>query len=346
MTNKKHNINYLDQKLGNHDIVDYLKFLFAICVVGIHSNILEGSILYPCLFRIAVPYFFVASGFFLGKKIWINISNPEYKWGGVFKRLIYKLLFFEPISIVLITIQLIRQGFNYNDITWQVIQHILFYPYGALWYIQALIVAFFICIVFLKYFKIKWLIFFSIIFYGFALLCNNYYFFNDTLQSKPYVDFYLKLFISPRNGLLVGLLFVVIGIYISKNELLCIKHKSLNYLFLVISFILVILEYFFLKDKGYADDGGLFLSYYILVPTIFIISISFKANLKNAKFYRNLSTSIYLIHRPILMILVSFFFNFFSFTINSILAFSFTLVLSIFISLLAYKNSTLYKLLT
>lgn len=69
--------------------VDILKFVFSLCVLCIHCGLLKGHPVYnwinPLLFRLAVPFFFVASGFFIGQKIYTDGRfNGFDKWGGVF----------------------------------------------------------------------------------------------------------------------------------------------------------------------------------------------------------------------------------------------------------------------
>lgn len=67
--------------------VDISKFIFALCVVAIHANLfgqykIDGWIS-PLMLRVAVPYFFVASGFFIGIKCYKQESyNGFSKWGG------------------------------------------------------------------------------------------------------------------------------------------------------------------------------------------------------------------------------------------------------------------------
>lgn len=59
----------------NYDMVDLCKFIACICIVCIHtaafSDFVSGGYYYisSCIFRIAVPFFFVTSGFFYGKKL-------------------------------------------------------------------------------------------------------------------------------------------------------------------------------------------------------------------------------------------------------------------------------------
>lgn len=56
--------------IKEYNLIDLLKFLFAICVVGIHTNIAGNSkstfqwYILNCVFRLAVPFFFCLFGFF------------------------------------------------------------------------------------------------------------------------------------------------------------------------------------------------------------------------------------------------------------------------------------------
>lgn len=59
---------------NQYNSIDLLKLLMAICVVAIHSGILNLEV-YPewiissMLLRLGVPFFFVVSGFFLAGKL-------------------------------------------------------------------------------------------------------------------------------------------------------------------------------------------------------------------------------------------------------------------------------------
>lgn len=52
-----------------YNFVDFMKFFFMLCVIAIHSHVENIFGRYSwyithCIFRLAVPFFFVASGFF------------------------------------------------------------------------------------------------------------------------------------------------------------------------------------------------------------------------------------------------------------------------------------------
>ena len=78
-------------------LIDLLKFLFSIAVVSIHTRpLVKCNInwivnLNEALVRLAVPFFFTTLGFFLGKRLNINLDNikPNYL---ELKRKIHKLL--------------------------------------------------------------------------------------------------------------------------------------------------------------------------------------------------------------------------------------------------------------
>lgn len=78
--------------------IDFLKFIFSIFVVGIHVGILNGDeygkwFLLHWLFRMAVPFFFVASGYYFGKKLWnATYENLDVLFSSYRKRLILPLV--------------------------------------------------------------------------------------------------------------------------------------------------------------------------------------------------------------------------------------------------------------
>lgn len=69
---EKMNKYILARRSKQDNTIDFLKFVFAIFVVGIHTGILGNGesfiswFLIHWLFRIAVPFFFVTSGYYLG----------------------------------------------------------------------------------------------------------------------------------------------------------------------------------------------------------------------------------------------------------------------------------------
>lgn len=68
-----------------YSFIDYTKLIMAICVISIHTHPLENchiylvNNLYMTIVQCAVPFFFIASGFLIGKKFDLeNIDNLEH----------------------------------------------------------------------------------------------------------------------------------------------------------------------------------------------------------------------------------------------------------------------------
>lgn len=54
--------------------VDFAKLFFCVCILFLHSgayhDVAYGDYLEKTLLRLAVPFFFVASGYFFGTRMW------------------------------------------------------------------------------------------------------------------------------------------------------------------------------------------------------------------------------------------------------------------------------------
>ena len=70
-----HRVNSKDTLPEMTNIIDTLKLFFALCIVCIHTGILNGFsnpvnwYITHLVFRLGVPFFFVTSGMFLGRKL-------------------------------------------------------------------------------------------------------------------------------------------------------------------------------------------------------------------------------------------------------------------------------------
>lgn len=85
-----------------YNIVDYMKLAFAVCIVLHHTEMLSvlfgGGYYYvrKAIFCVAVPFFFVTTGFFLSNSM--ALKGVEHAIGGYIKRLLMPLLFWEYSS--------------------------------------------------------------------------------------------------------------------------------------------------------------------------------------------------------------------------------------------------------
>lgn len=173
---------------------------------------------------------------------------------------------------------------------------------GALWYIQALIIAFVLLIPFIRYGKEILALAIGAILYLFALLSNNYFFLADNLNLQDIIEGYNHIFISARNGLFVGLIFVTLGILCAKyqNSVQAIDTGTI-FIVTVIMYGLTAIEVWATSGKAFIDERSLFILYLPLIPVLFLSSLRLSLkNLSCALTLRHLSTSIYLLHAIII----------------------------------------------
>lgn len=138
--------------------------------------------------------------------------------------------------------------------------------------------------------------------YVLSVLGNRYYF---LIESTPFGQLYLQyeqIFLTTRNGLFVGLPFVLTGFLVSHAEPILTKSHSKTTGFLVAAMLFFFgttcAEYILIHPYT-GRENALYFSYIALVPIVFALSAHFTQCSYNTKLLRNLSTSIYLIHGPI-----------------------------------------------
>lgn len=297
--------------------VDVLKFFFCICIIALHTKLFSfNDTLYfltrKGILRLAVPFFFVSSGYFLGLKL----KKSDLVGDTIFsycKRLLLPLCAFSIINIFLRTAAMVISRKSFFYIITHVGQAILFYPYGALWYVQACIVGALILIPFIRNKRINLALIFGVLLYVFALICNNYYSFLTTPVLKSGVDLYMKICKSPRNGLFVGFLFLGIGIKCADKDIAFYRKGEVlrkTLVWFIVSYLLYLAEVFFIRLRGGSiDDGSLYIMLVSVSPSLLCIALGLKTSKRNritAWFeehsveLRHLSTGMYFLHRPIL----------------------------------------------
>ena len=291
----------------NYSCVDILKLFFAFCIVGIHTKIFRRDnnfdyFIMHGIFRLAVPFFFTCSGFFLARKLENSKEISENKQ--IIKEYIKRLII--PFAFwLIIGLPQQLQTIDTNGGIVELLKKIVFYPWGALWYISALIIGILLVIPFYRKKKIKYAVIMGMILYIFALICNNYYFLIKNTFMQNLVDGYIEHCISARNGIFVGFLFVSIGFYLAE-KIKKLDNKKCN-LFLILAYIIFTFEIFFIKGRASIDDAGLYLSFIFLIPLIFIVAANCKISFQklDTKLLRNYSTGIYFMHSPLKSLIVT-----------------------------------------
>lgn len=289
----------------NYDMVDLCKFIACICIVCIHtaafSDFVSGGGYYyisSCIFRIAVPFFFVTSGFFYGKKLIHGTAEERKKLlFRYIKRLGIPLIFWEVINIAIeILKQLFIKKLSVGVVVRNVAQSIVFYPYGALWYVQALLIAVIIITYAYERGWLKKCLLISVGLYLVGLLGNTYYFLVAGTGLQGLVDRYLNIFVSTRNVVFVALYFVSAGVWIAehieKNGNFKVKRWHT-----VVLYCIFVLETIAVKNCSSADDKSMFIAFIVLIPALFVTAEESNLKVKNARLLRSYSTGIYFMHK-------------------------------------------------
>jgi peptidoglycan/LPS O-acetylase OafA/YrhL len=286
-------------------MVDVLRLVFAIGVAAIHTMAFQSinedlriaTSMGIC--RIAVPFFFIVSGYFLYNRI-----NSEKEPKATLKRLL--ILYWVWVGIEFITLlPMVLSSLNMPAII--IVKRLLLMGVtGSLWYISSLIITIFIIAPLLKRDKIIPLLIIGAILYLFGTTGDTYYgFFQNTMVSSLN-NAYVSVFMMPQVGITEAILFVTLGAVVNKYKL-NEKIKKAG-LLSIISIILLLIETFVLNKTGIAKDANMYLSAIIAAPVIFIWALNYDKNIlpKFSKACREYSLGIYCSHQIIMINLAIF----------------------------------------
>lgn len=287
--------------------IDIIKFIMAIFIVILHAKpLLEISYwgnyaLTYGLARIAVPFFFIASGFLLFREM--PLYNIDVKKIKKYSYHIFKLYMIWTViylPLIIWEVHKNERGVLYGAIE-AVRNTIMAGSYLQLWFLNALIVATIIISLFLWLkISVKRIFLFTLITYMLALLGQSYYGIFDYLFPEGSMVFTLCKFMgmvfgTPRNGFCFGSLFFFLGAYSSTlNNTLSIKKIIVR---LFISFILLMLEVVGGKYFNITREADV---YIFLIPIAYFLLLFAKSvSVKNSSLWaylRKQSMFIFYVH--------------------------------------------------
>lgn len=279
--------------------IDIAKLCFAVGIVILHTSaytVLPSVLPFVVekgFLRLAVPFFFVVSGFFLGERM--RAGEVKKVILQYVKRLLLPFIVFGTINTVL---EIVKMSMNATQgIAGIVLKHVLFYPYGALWYVSASIVGALLLWPFIKSGKLNLGLMVGGCLYTFALLCNNYYFVAQWVGLQHIIDRYLDIFISARNGFFVGFFMLGIGVKLSFVNVGRCKAGRIGWT--VALWFLYMLEALSIRQLPAVDDKAYYILQLVLVPSIVLtlMALPLPVSKRTSKLCRGLSTSIYFQHR-------------------------------------------------
>lgn len=336
--------------------VNLFKFVFAVSIILMHTAVIGNHTwTMKLICRLAVPYFFVASGFFLYSKC---VSDCDKAVAAYLKRLLLPYVFFSAVWILQMIVDESMNGANWNQIAHSVVQHILFFPRGALWYVWASMIGVLLLYPFLKRGGLNAALVLGILFFALGELGNNYYFVACRLKEcgvQRIVDEYLRICLTTNNGLFIGFVYLTIGMLLKKHFPSFPRYFCWGVAIIALLFYILEIRYVWKQDSRNGDEAFYF-SQLLLVPAVFLVTAKtpFKwLSPSLSSLLKNLSTGIYFLHVPLLWIInrgakyvlphipllhrVAGVFD------RSLVKFSVCFVSSVFICLLAYRHDSAFS---
>ena len=267
----------------NYNSVDLAKFICAVFIIMLHiapfGQAAKDSVPYYLNFgiqkyaaRLAVPFFFITSGYFLYRKtVYASFSfsyTKKYAVRILKLYLIWTLIYF-PISLYGMITD--NGGFLHSFAGY--LRNVVFVgSYTQLWYLNGLIVA--VCIVsFMLHRKIHPLKITctAFLFYLAGLLGQSWFGLIAPIREAFPPAWNLlklaeKLIVTTRNGLFFGFLFVSVGMVSAYYDIEISKRRAAILFFASMVFLLA--EVFFLKRSGFIRGYDM---YFFLVPSAFFM---------------------------------------------------------------------------
>jgi len=279
--------------------LDIFRLFFAFLIIAIHTSPLlsfndtADFILTRIFARLAVPFFFMVTGYFL----YLHKGNKQYI-GAFYKKIavIYSsaILLYLPLNFY--------TGYFGKSEFWRQIGKDIFFngTFYHLWYFPAVMVGFLLVILLVQKTGFRTAFIIAIILYMIGLCGDSYY---GLITQIPFVkafyDLFFKAFDYTRNGVLYAPIFLMLGAWIFNTS------KRMSYkkciLGLIVSAVLLVMEGLFLHNLVVQRHDSMYL---MLLPCMFFLfQLLLQTNGKSNKNLRTISMLIYLVH-PWMIVLV------------------------------------------
>lgn len=322
------------ERQKNYNGIDVVKLLMAICVVAIHLTPFamfgeDVSFLFDkVITRAAVPFFFCASGFFLKMKLDRGTSDRE--WKKEVMKFAKRILFMYIIWTMIYLPCIIFWFKEDNETVLSFIQKCIFDgSYVHLWYLPSVMVAGVLAALFVKRMGIAKSLVIASILYLVGLLDTSYYGTIKVDWWQRIVQKYEQIFITTRNGIFFGLIFVLLGFLVYERK----ETLNKSVILFIFSTVGLIIEMYVLRNYNIARsyEGILF-----TVPvTYFLLQIAKEIKLRDRFIYKNIrimGVLIYLSHCWVDFTYSILCYNILHRTFNSMIRFSYALILTLLLA--------------
>lgn len=336
--------------------VDLFKFICALLIIVLHtapfasySKVLTFG-LRNIVTVVAVPFFFVASGFIAFSKI--NSLETECEKNKYMvkhtKRLVLMYVIWSAIYFVFVVTNWIQKGFKGIYILEYIRDFFFEGSFSTIWFLPAVLTATLLVFFLRKKLSYKTIFLIAIPFYVFTLLGSSYY---GLIDNVPVIgniyDAYYSFFDTIKNGVCFGFIYVALGAYIAQNKDNIKIKNSHSIIAIALCWVLLAIEEFGVAYFGWNDKGVD--TVIMLVPmSFFMMILAINLELPGSdKFYlmcRKYSLLMFLVQRIPLTIIDRFMGNTIIAT-NSIIYFVVVLAATMLLSFVIIKLSERVKAL-
>lgn len=321
--------------------LDLMKFICSILVVMIHLTPFGeyeflNFVIHNYVARIAVPYFFVTSGFLLFRKTSYDNFNMNYTFKYALRLLrmylIWSVIYFYLNYKIIINDE---RGLLHGILVY--IRDFLFVgSNGGLWYLNATIFAvILISILVKKKCSLRRIILLAGILYILGLFDQSWFGLITPLRQIPELWSGLrmlqKIISTTRNGLFEGFLFVGFGMIFAFNLVKITRSKALWGF--IISMFFMFIETVVVRHFNLAKQQDMYL--FLIPVTFFLFDFVMHMEIKERKIYRTLRTlSVLIFYTHVwIIIIVKESFDYLKIDVNSTtLRFVLVIFLSIIVS--------------
>ena len=274
--------------------IDFTKFIMSLFVIAFHTlylvpNEISSIRILLVIFQVAVPFFFITSGYLLFRKVVIPFNKTSEKrmfhYG---KRILYLYVLWTIIYLPLAIYGAYIGHVEVKEFLIYSLRKFLFvgesYYSWHLWYLHGLLVALVMIYILLKCkLKPKYILWIGLFVFmcgiGLEKLIQMDYTTLPVLIQK-FIHTYVWLFERVRGGIFIGFPYITIGLFLAQYQ------RQVSWKFSITISIVGILLYYFKVTFGLM----------LFATGFFLFVLDLKIKSKHAFYYRKSSLLIYLLH--------------------------------------------------
>ncbi|MGN0571785.1 MAG: acyltransferase [Candidatus Fimenecus sp.] len=209
-----------------YNSLDLAKFICAVFILILHTEPFSSySRLLTYGMRnivtvVAVPFFFMASGFLLFRKLnALSAGEKGLYFKKYIKRLALMYLLWSAVYFPFVLTEWLHNGCTVTDVLQYVKRFFFEGSYSTIWFLPALITATAFVYFLRKKLPMQTIVLIAIPFYLFACLGSSYYGLTEKIPIlNTLFQIYYSFFDSIKNGLLFGFIYVALGALFAERK--------------------------------------------------------------------------------------------------------------------------------